>query len=97
VTGSGPWYSTWREAYDATYATPPAWLGPTEGELAFEYIDVPNMGMFANLQPAISYAVQHNVPGAVEAYKRMTSASNWTTLVAAFDHSPGWSVAPPMM
>ncbi len=62
VTGSGPWYSTWREAYDATYATPPAWLGSME-ELAFEYIDVPHVGMFANFQPAISYAVQHNVPG----------------------------------
>jgi hypothetical protein len=95
ATGSGPWFSTWREAYDATYATPPAWLGSKEGELAFEYIDVPNVGMFANIQPAISYAVQHKVPGAVEAYERMTSASNWTTLVAAFDHSPGWSVAPP--
>jgi hypothetical protein len=95
--GTGPWYATWREAYDATYATPPAWLGATEGELAFEYIDVPNVGMFANIQPAISYAVQHNVPGALEAYKRMTSASNWAMLIGAFDHSPVWSVRPPMM
>jgi hypothetical protein len=49
---------------------------------------------WANLQPALAYAVQHNVPGAQAAYNRMVTAPNWGELVNGFNSAPVWSVAP---
>jgi hypothetical protein len=92
--GTGPWYSTWAEFYTATYATKPAWFGGTEGVLAGEYMDDAAKGMWGNLQPAISYAVRHGAPGALDAYNRMIRASNWPTIQAMFNTRPVWGVEP---
>jgi hypothetical protein len=93
-TGAGPWYATAAEMYAATYTPAPAWLGKTEGTLAGEIMPGAN-SMWGNLQPAISYAVRFGVPGAVEAYSRMTSASNWPEMTKSFNNPyPVWSVKP---
>lgn len=99
VTGAGPWYADWQAMYAATYSTPPAWLGSTEGTLAAEYF--PEDGTsghppstFSNLQPAIAYAVRHGVSGAVDAYNRMAGASNWSDFTAGGATKPVWQVQP---
>ncbi|RVU49827.1 hypothetical protein EOE66_04560 [Rubrivivax rivuli] len=97
TTGVGPWAASDAAFYAATYATPPSWLGSTEGTLAFEFqpdYGATARGMWGNLQPAIAYAVRHAVPGARDAYERMTGAANWPSLAAAFDPRPVWSVGP---
>ena len=92
-TGTGPWPSTWKQMYNATYTTSP---GPQEaGGLRggnWPYAT----SYWGNLQPAISYAVEHGVPGALEAYTQMTSAPNWKEIYTAggMDSSPVWAVAP---
>jgi hypothetical protein len=57
----------------------------------------PNLatGYWANLLPAISYAVDHSASGASDAMTRLFRASNWATLRdAGFDNSPVWGVLP---
>ena len=43
---------------------------------------------------SIAYAVKHGLPGAADAYARLTSAANWIGFRAALDAEPVWSVAP---
>jgi hypothetical protein len=90
--GTGPWYPTWGAVYAATHATSSP--GPrVEGDLRGG--DFPAAtGYWGNLQPALAFAVEHNIPGAREAYGRMTAAANWQTLVTAFNQAPVWSVRP---
>lgn len=96
VTGKGPWLATDADVYAATYANPPAWLGSTEGALAGEIMPG-DRALWGNLMPAIAYAVRHGVPGASDAFNRLTSASNWGTLRDAFNVHPVWGVQPAKM
>ncbi len=91
--GTGPWYSSFRAAYNATYQTPPPWLGSTAGTLAAEIMPGA-MSYWGNLQPAIAYAVRHGVSGARAAYMRMASADNWVRLATQFNTAPVWSFKP---
>lgn len=90
--GTGPWYRNWGEAFAAaglTYEPGDALLGAyiDGGGLAGSY--------WGNLQPAIAYAVEHNAAGALDAYNRMVSASNWKSAVTYVDtDTPVWSVRP---
>lgn len=91
-TGAGPWFADWGAAYTATFASAspgPREDGPLRGG------NFPEASSYwGNLQPALVYAVQHGVPGALAAYQRMTSASNWASLEAGFANTPVWSVIP---
>jgi len=90
VTGTGPWHANWGAVYkDTVKATNP---GIATGLRGGNFPEATSY--WGNLQPAISYAVQHQVPGAAAAYSRMTSATNWSQLAADFDASPVWSVRP---
>lgn len=58
-------------------------------------------GYWANVLPAISYAVEHNAPGAAAAWARFTGASNWSTYEAGlhwsgdtWHNTPIWGVVP---
>ena len=93
VNGTGPWYASDAEVYNATYATSPTWFGKTEGVLAGEIMPG-ERAMWGNLIPAIAYAVRHGVPGAADAYARLLAASNWPQLRDAFNTRPVWSVQP---
>ncbi len=90
INGAGPWYADWGAIYTATLKAPNP--GSAPGLRAGHFPEATSY--WGNLQPAIAYAVQHQVPGAVQAYQRMTSAANWQQLVSGFDASPVWSVRP---
>ena len=95
VTGTGPWYSTWRQAYNDLAATKPAWFGSTEGVLTdATSIDDAARAKIGNAMPALAYAVRHKVAGADAAYGRVVSATNWPMVAAEFNTYPVWSVAP---
>jgi hypothetical protein len=51
-------------------------------------------GYWGNLQPALSYAVDHGAANAASAYNRLTNASNWASGASGFNDSPTWSVKP---
>lgn len=90
TTGKGPWFKNWGEVYAATLNQP----NPgTPGDLRGAYFPEPT-SYWANLQPAIAYAAQHKVPGALDAYNRMVGASNWDQMVSRFNNTPVWSVMP---
>lgn len=88
--GTGPWPASWGALYQATYGyTNPGVAGDLRGG------NYPaTTSYWANLKPAISYAVQHGVAGADVAYARMTGASNYSAFDAGFDETPVWSVEP---
>lgn len=92
INGAGPWYQNWGEAFTAagkTYLDGNTLLGG--------YIDGAGLATsyWGNLQPAISYAVEHGAPGALEAYNRMVGADNWRKAATYFDsYTPVWSVRP---
>ena len=90
IGGTGPWYATWGDVYAATNGV----RNPgTEGPLRGAYYPAAS-SYWGNLLPAIAYAAQHKVPGALAAYNRMTKASNWNLLVADWNSAPVWSVVP---
>lgn len=90
VTGKGPWHAHWGAIYaDTLKASNP---GSAPGLRGAYFPEATSY--WGNLQPAIAYAVQHEVPGALAAYERMTTAPNWQQLQGAFDQSPVWSVSP---
>ncbi|MEY4563946.1 MAG: hypothetical protein RLZZ618_3223 [Pseudomonadota bacterium] len=90
ATGTGPWFANWGAVYTATVgqANPGA-----AGDLRGAYFPEAT-SYWGNLQPAIAYAVQHNVTGAVEAYRRMGTAGNWPQILEGFNGNPVWSVRP---
>jgi hypothetical protein len=90
ANGTGPWYANWGEIYRATLGTAnPGVDGPLRGG---NYPDPSSY--WGNLQPAIAYAVRHNVAGAMAAYTRMLAASNWNDIATGFAMAPVWAVAP---
>lgn len=91
--GKGPWLANDAAVYAATFATKPAWFGNTEGTLAGEIMPG-DRAAWANLTTALAYAVRHGAPGAVAAYQRVISATNYPALRDAFHNAPVWSVAP---
>ncbi len=91
VKGTGPWFADWGAVYKARTETPNP---PGSGDQLRGGFFPDATSYWGNLQPAIAYAVQHRVPGALEAYGRLTSASNWPKLANNFNINPVWSVRP---
>ncbi len=96
VNNQGPWLSNWGEAFQLTHSASNA----TNASAALGSFDG-NNGYFpdatsywGNLLPAISYAVDLGVPGAVAAYARLTASPNWSELVSASSTAPVWAARP---
>lgn len=93
VNGTGPWYSNFGQMYDATWASvspgsrTPGILRGGNWPSATSY--------WGNLMPAISYAVQFGVTGAMAGWLRMTDAANFSEFDASAVDAPVWSVIPP--
>jgi hypothetical protein len=87
-TGTGPWHANWGAIYKDTLKTPNPGAAP--GLRGANFPEATSY--WGNLQPAIAYAVQHQVTGAAEAYQRMASAPNWPQMLAAFHDNPVWAV-----
>lgn len=96
IGGKGPWLPNDAAVYLTTFASKPAWFGAIEGKLAGEIMPG-ERSMWGNLMPALSYAVRHGVPGALDAYSRLTQASNYASMREAFNVAPVWSVTPARM
>jgi hypothetical protein len=90
TNGTGPWFANWGEVYTATTGSPNSGIA---GDLRGGYFP-DSTSYWGNLQPAIAYAVEHNIPGALDAYRRMTGASNWPLLANNMNAQPVWSVRP---
>jgi hypothetical protein len=91
--GAGPWYSSWGEIYTVTAAQNSFPADRAIGSLrGGNYPDATSY--WGNLQPALAYAVEHSVPGALDAYNRMVGAPNWNLIAANFNDSPVWGVKP---
>jgi hypothetical protein len=99
--GTGPWFKSWGEVYNANNALATLEGNPfgsrVDGDLRGTSGSTPTdpAGFWANMLPALSYAVEHKVAGAYAAYLGLTGATAWTTLSAGFDGSPVWGVKPP--
>lgn len=98
TTGTGPWPADAAAILTAT-TTPsaPTWFASNDGLLTFEFQPTPDeacKGVFANRLPALAYAVRHGVPGARDAFYRLTSAANWPVIEAALGSRPVWGVRP---
>lgn len=91
TTGTGPWYANWGDVYRVNFGnavrTAPA------NQLRGGYFPGA-AGFWGNLQPAISLAVDAGVPGAQDAYLRMTGASNWPQFMQDANDRPIWAVMP---
>lgn len=88
-TEPAEFFSNWGQVWQATFGSPNSTCGSTlaDGNLP--------TGYWANLLPAIAYAVDHGATGASAAWARITSASNWPTLRdSGFDNAPIWGVLP---
>jgi hypothetical protein len=95
-SGSGPWYSSWGQVY-AVIGYPNDCAA--SAALIGDGVGLPGPGEFpdaywANFHPAIAYAVDHGAAGALDAYRRMVSASNYAAGAAGFNDRPVWSVRP---
>lgn len=80
INNQGPWMANWGEAFQLTHGASNS-TNTTNTIGAFDS----NNGFFpdatsywANLQTAAAFAVDFDVPGAWEGYRRMTGASNWS-------------------
>lgn len=94
VGGTGPWYANWGEVYTATTgltntATPGDQL---RGDSAMAFPSA--TGYWANLLPALSYAVRHDCPGAAYAMTKMRDDPNWAAFLALLPGTPVWGVRP---
>lgn len=91
----GPWLSNWGEAFSLTWGTSNATNTDPNLGLTGDTGYFPDATSYwGNLQPAISYAVTHNVPGASAAYARMTGAPNWGSFLTSAATNPVWAVEP---
>jgi hypothetical protein len=90
--GTGPWYSNWGEIYRASLGAEAGTVRPNHLRNAY----FPDASSYwGNLQPAIAYAVTHQVPGAAAAYARMVGTSNWEEFVESCNsNTPVWCVQP---
>lgn len=96
------WHATWGDAYTAngtTWRSGPAGsnTGQTGTTLRGGNIDGGggmSTSYWGNLQPAISYAVDHNAAGALAAYERMLNATNYASNAAELNAIPIWGVKP---
>jgi hypothetical protein len=106
----GPFYSNWGQAWDHTWLAPTGgraavWSqnfgtsAPRVKELGDGSLrggGVGNIGNYwANMQPALSYCVEHGVSGAASAWTRYTGAPNFESGIAAFyGQRAEWGVFP---
>ena len=90
VSGTGPWYNSWGEIARAMALPSTGNLGePLESGYP-----VSPTGYWANLMPAISYAVDHGATGADAAWARITAASNFPEQAVTYNNDPVWGVKP---
>jgi hypothetical protein len=89
----GTWYQSFGKIFEETYGSLNTTATNTLQGSSGSNPATPN-GYWGNLTPAIAYAVDHKAPGARAAYRRLTGATNWSTVTGTFTNNPVWGVAP---
>lgn len=89
VTDPTVWLDSWGVVYDSTHGGQNTDCGNTmNGTLS-------STSYWANLLPAISYAVEDTANGAYDAWARLIGATNWSTFEnSGFDDTPIWGIYP---
>ena len=90
ASGAGPWYANWGEVARALGLA----TSGNPGEPLESGYPTEATAYWGNLMPALSYAVDHGATGAVDAWTRVTSASNFPAQAAAYNDNPVWGVKP---
>lgn len=88
------YYDSWGTVYEETTGSPNT---SCANILDGSDSGVPTIatGYWANLLPAIAYAVEDGATGASDAWTRMTGATNFSTFESAgFDDAPVWGIYP---
>lgn len=89
VGPTGPWHASWGEVFTKHFpGVVPAANGPLLGDFTGPG------SYFSNALPGIALAVEHGAPGALAAYNRLISASNWHTQSSAYINTPVYGIAP---
>lgn len=93
-------YDSWGDVWTGVYGSPNAEttnLIDNSADLSSSVV----RGYWANLLPAISYAVEHGATDSAAAWARFTGASNWATYEAGlhwsgdtWHNTPIWGVVP---
>jgi hypothetical protein len=91
-------YDSFGDVWTDTFGSPNAETTNTlSGDMTVQVVQ----GYWANLLPAIAYAVDHGATGADAAWARMTGASNWSAMEAGlhwsgdtWDATPIWGIVP---
>jgi hypothetical protein len=89
------WYQDWKTVYDATFGGSVSGCSNTlQGGSGGSPLYACT-GYWGNLLPAISYAVDHQAPGASAAWARLTGSTNWGVIESSgFDDTPIWGIVP---
>ena len=94
VGGTGPWYANWGAIYQATLGITNV-ASPTDQLRGDSAMSFPSAtGYWANLLPALSYAVRHHCVDADVALLRMERDPNWATFLGQLATAPVWGVVP---
>jgi hypothetical protein len=88
--GTGPWYANWAEVARAMGL--PTSAAPGDPLVSGHPIEATYY--WANLMPALSYAVDHGATGALAAWNRVISASNFPIQAREYNDNPVWGVKP---
>lgn len=83
------WYATWSQVYAATWKTAPC-TNTMDGLTDPATVAT---GYWANLLPALAYAVDHGAAGASASWARVQGATNYSVLEGADWHNyPVWGI-----
>jgi hypothetical protein len=91
----GNYYANWGAAYQAIYGTVSDKVDGSALENSFVGEPAFAVGYWGNLMYSIASAVEDGSPGALTAWNRMTSASNWAQNAAFFKELVWYSFRPP--
>lgn len=90
----GSWYSDWGGNYLATLGHSNDCNTGTSLRGSSGADPLIMTGYWANLRPALAYAVDNSASGAAIGWTRLTSASNYAAGAADMNDNPVWSVEP---
>ena len=93
TTGTGPWLTSWNQAYTITKNVM-AFYGPQPSAAFVESTTTihsisnpPSGGYVANMLPALAYCVRLGVPGASAGLARLQGAVGWSVAQPGYDTS----------
>lgn len=88
------WFKTWKDVMAASFPGSSTCGNTLEGDSGGDP-SLASTGYWGNLLPAIAYAVDHKASGANEAFSRLLTSTNWSSLEnSGFDSVPNWGIVP---